>query len=76
MIDVDRFKEVNTRFGHLTGDLVLTEMASLLKNSVRGSDAAIRYGGDEFLVILADSDRAGALRVIDRIMPRAVTVGA
>ena len=67
MIDVDRFKEVNTKFGHLTGDLVLTEMASLLKNSVRGNDATIRYGGDEFLVILADSDRAGALRVIDRI---------
>lgn len=67
MADVDQFKTVNTRFGHLTGDLVLTEMASLLKNSVRGSDAVIRYGGDEFLVILADSDREGALRVIDRM---------
>jgi diguanylate cyclase (GGDEF)-like protein len=67
MADVDRFKEVNTRFGHLTGDMVLTEMAALLKNCVRGSDAVIRYGGDEFLVILADSDREGALRVIDRI---------
>jgi len=39
LIDVDRFKEVNTRFGHLTGDVVLADTAALLKNSVRGSDA-------------------------------------
>jgi diguanylate cyclase (GGDEF)-like protein len=67
MVDIDRFKEVNTRFGHLTGDMVLAEMASLLRNSVRGSDAVIRYGGDEFLVILSESDREGALHVIERI---------
>jgi diguanylate cyclase (GGDEF)-like protein len=67
MIDIDRFKEINTRFGHLTGDMVIAEIASLLKNSVRGNDAVIRYGGDEFLVILAESDRNGALRVMARI---------
>jgi diguanylate cyclase (GGDEF)-like protein len=67
MVDIDRFKEVNTRFGHLTGDMVLAEVASMLRNSVRGSDAVIRYGGDEFLVILPESDREGAERVIDRI---------
>jgi diguanylate cyclase (GGDEF)-like protein len=66
LIDVDRFKEVNTRFGHLTGDVVLSEIAGLLKNSVRGSDAVIRYGGDEFLVILADTPRDTAFRVVER----------
>src|SRR5690349_16790705 len=67
MVDIDRFKQVNTRFGHLTGDMVIAEMASLLKNSVRGSDAVIRFGGDEFFVILADADQDGSQRVIDRI---------
>ena len=67
LIDVDRFKDVNSRFGHLTGDLVLVEVATLLKSSVRGSDAVIRYGGDEFLVILADATREGAKLVENRI---------
>src|SRR5438552_18440025 len=51
LVDVDRFREVNTRFGHLAGDVVSAEIASLLKRAMRGSDAVIRYGGDEFLVI-------------------------
>ena len=67
LIDVDRFKEVNTRFGHLTGDFVLAEVASILRGSVRGSDAVIRYGGDEFLIILADTGVIGASRVVHRI---------
>jgi diguanylate cyclase (GGDEF)-like protein len=67
LIDVDRFKQVNTRFGHLTGDFVLAEIAALLKNSVRGSDAVIRYGGDEFVIILADASREGTGQVIARI---------
>jgi diguanylate cyclase (GGDEF)-like protein len=66
LIDVDRFKEVNTKFGHLTGDFTLAEIASMLKSSVRGSDAVVRYGGDEFLLILADTSAAGAHRVIER----------
>lgn len=67
MVDLDNFKQVNTRFGHLTGDLVLSEFASLLKASIRGSDAAIRYGGDEFVIILADTKAAEAQRVVERI---------
>jgi len=67
MVDADNFKQVNTRFGHLTGDFVLAEIASLLKSSIRASDAAIRYGGDEFLIILADTAAAGAEKVIERI---------
>lgn len=55
MVDVDSFREINSRFGHTTGDFVLLEVATILKSAVRGSDAVIRYGGDEFLVILADA---------------------
>jgi diguanylate cyclase (GGDEF)-like protein len=67
MIDVDRLKEVNTRFGHLTGDVVLASTAALLKHSVRGSDAVFRYGGDEFLIILADTSCSDARHVVERI---------
>ena len=67
MVDVDRFKKVNTLFGHLTGDFVLAEVASILRGAVRGTDAVVRYGGDEFLVILADSPLDGAQVVVERV---------
>ncbi len=67
MVDVDRFKEVNTQFGHITGDFVLSEVAGLLRNSTRGSDAVVRYGGDEFLIILADTSQERAGTVVQRI---------
>jgi diguanylate cyclase (GGDEF)-like protein len=66
VIDADNFKEVNTRFGHLTGDFVLAEIAALLQGAVRGSDAVVRYGGDEFLVILADAPLDGAMIAVNR----------
>jgi diguanylate cyclase (GGDEF)-like protein len=67
LIDIDHFKEVNTRFGHLTGDIVLAEIAALLASVVRGADAVIRYGGDEFLIILTDAPVEGAEVVAGRI---------
>jgi diguanylate cyclase (GGDEF)-like protein len=67
MIDVDKFKDVNTKFGHLTGDVVLANTAALLKQSVRGSDAVFRYGGDEFLIILADTSSVDSVHVVQRI---------
>ena len=67
LIDVDRFKQVNTRFGHLTGDFVLAEIAGLLRTSLRGSDAVVRYGGDEFLTILAEASASQARKVVERI---------
>jgi len=67
LIDVDQFKQVNTKFGHLTGDVVLANTAALLKHSVRGSDAVFRYGGDEFLIILADTSSLDARYVVERI---------
>jgi len=67
MVDVDRFKDVNTRFGHLMGDFVLVEVATILRRAVRGSDTVVRYGGDEFLVILADATFMGGQVVVERI---------
>ena len=66
-LDIDDFKNVNSRFGHLSGDLVLAEVGGILKRCVRGSDYVIRMGGDEFLAALADTDLAGAEVVKGRI---------
>lgn len=67
MIDVDRFKSVNTRFGHLAGDRVLNDIARLLKRTFRNSDYIIRYGGDEFLVVMTDTREDQAERAIERL---------
>ena len=66
-IDINDFKDVNTRFGHITGDLILAEVGDLLKKYIRGSDYAIRIGGDEFLVVLVDTDLEGSQVVMGRI---------
>lgn len=65
--DTDRFKDINTRFGHLTGDFVIAEIAAMLRGAVRGSDSVVRYGGDEFLVILADASLEGARIAVNRV---------
>jgi len=67
MIDVDYFKKVNDQHGHLTGDQVLREIARIIRESIREIDVAGRYGGEEFCVILPDTDRKGARYVADRI---------
>lgn len=67
LIDVDRFKEVNSKFGHLTGDVVLAEMAAILKSCVRGCDSVVRYGGDEFLVLLEEANIINADIIVQRI---------
>jgi diguanylate cyclase (GGDEF)-like protein/PAS domain S-box-containing protein len=55
MIDVNRFKEINDTFGHQTGDAVLRAVAEILINAIREGDLVVRYGGDEFLVVLMES---------------------
>lgn len=67
MSDLNNFKQVNDRYGHLMGDYVLAQMAGILKSCVRGSDFVVRYGGDEFLVILPETDEPGAQFVKGRI---------
>ncbi len=62
MIDLDHFKEVNDRYGHQAGDEVLRGVGKILKASVRGSDLACRFGGEEFVLLLPDSTPSDAVR--------------
>ena len=65
--DLDDFKAVNDEHGHPVGDTVLREFSRLLENSVRDVDVAGRWGGEEFLIVLPGTDRAGAVRLAERV---------
>jgi diguanylate cyclase (GGDEF)-like protein len=67
MLDLDYFKMVNDTYGHDAGDAVLKALSTLLKQSVRASDLVIRYGGEEFLIILIDSEGEAADHVAEKI---------
>jgi diguanylate cyclase (GGDEF)-like protein len=66
--DLDGFKQVNDRHGHACGDAVLVETARALKTGCRATDAVARWGGEEFLILLPDTDLAGAKAVLERLM--------
>ncbi len=66
-LDLDLFKKVNDVHGHLMGSRVLVEVADVLRSCVREIDTIIRYGGDEYTIVLADTDRQGAFVVAERI---------
>ena len=61
MFDIDNFKNVNDTYGHIFGDHVLCEIVKLSKNIIRASDGLFRYGGEEFIVLLPDSDLDAAI---------------
>lgn len=67
MLDLDHFKEVNDRYGHTTGDRVLALVAGVLWAHLRKTDIAARYGGDEFAVILPETDLSSAAVIAERI---------
>jgi diguanylate cyclase (GGDEF)-like protein len=67
MFDLDNFKEINDRHGHLCGDAVLAAVGSKMKSELRGSDLKCRYGGDEFMVILPDTPLGGAKQVSENL---------
>jgi diguanylate cyclase (GGDEF)-like protein len=67
MIDVDHFKEFNDRFGHIAGDRVLTAVSRILSLQFRSRDVLIRYGGDEFAILLPQVDADGAFTIADRV---------
>lgn len=69
-IDLDHFKEINDTHGHPFGDLVLTGLANIMKETARDTDAVARLGGDEFIVVLPDTGWEGALTFAERIRRR------
>ncbi len=70
--DLDRFKDVNDRFGHEAGDQVLATTGAALRDMVRESDAVLRWGGEEFVVVLPHTDQSEAVALLDRLRARGV----
>lgn len=66
LVDLDHFKRLNDVYGHAIGDRVLAEVAAVLRESCRGTDTVCRYGGEEFLCVLPDTDSAGARELASR----------
>lgn len=67
MIDIDHFKSINDKYGHKVGDLVLKHVAQEIRNHIRSSDIPIRYGGEEFVIVLPNTTRERAYTLAERI---------
>lgn len=67
LIDLDNFKTINDTYGHAVGDLTLQQIGGILREAVRGSDTVFRYGGEEFLVLLPETDLEGAIALAEKI---------
>ncbi|MES9992647.1 MAG: GGDEF domain-containing protein [Candidatus Thiodiazotropha sp.] len=67
VLDIDFFKRINDQYGHAVGDMVLNEIAATVERTIRGSDALYRYGGEEFVVVLNDTNIEGARLLAKRI---------
>ncbi|MBF6031570.1 diguanylate cyclase [Pseudomonas sp. P115] len=70
LIDIDHFKTINDTYGHVTGDIVLRQLGKVLRQNLRATDLAGRYGGDEFCVILPDMPLSRATEVMDALRDR------
>jgi diguanylate cyclase (GGDEF)-like protein len=68
LIDIDHFKSINDEYGHRTGDKVLKEIANLIKNCLRKVDTVARWGGEEFIVLLPETDKEQAVKAASRII--------
>ncbi len=67
-LDLDNFKKINDRYGHENGDLALKFLANILQSHIRSEDTSIRWGGDEFVIMLADSENEGAKRIANLLI--------
>ncbi len=67
MLDIDNFKRINDTYGHLVGDYILKKIAEIVKENIRKDDLAVRFGGEEILIVLYDTDRNEAENVFERI---------
>lgn len=67
MIDLDDFKKINDAYGHQVGDMVLVKIAEVFKQNARATDTVVRWGGEEFAIILPRTNATGAITVLERI---------
>ncbi len=67
LLDIDHFKRINDTWGHPCGDAALRAVAHCIAETIRGSDILFRYGGEEFVILLSDTDAQGALQLAERI---------
>lgn len=67
LIDVDNFKAVNDSYGHPAGDSVLKQLAFIFEDNARAADVVVRWGGEEFAIILSNTDHDGAVKFLERI---------
>ncbi len=74
LVDIDHFKSVNDNYGHLVGDQVLKHLSKLIKENIRKTDFAFRYGGEEFIVLLSNADVRNAQHVAEQIRKKLETV--
>ena len=70
LFDIDHFKTINDTFGHLAGDMVIRNMADLLRSSIRTTDTPFRYGGDEFLLLLPGTGLRAARFVAEKLLKK------
>ncbi len=68
IVDIDNFKLINDKFGHLVGDFVLVKLAQIMKTLIRKTDKIYRYGGDEFIIVFNRSTLLNAQKIIERIV--------
>ena len=66
-LDIDHFKAINDQHGHECGDITLTAVTKWIKGSLRSSDVVLRFGGEEFVILLSNTDLAGAELLAERI---------
>ncbi|GGA09646.1 hypothetical protein GCM10008018_64010 [Paenibacillus marchantiophytorum] len=67
LLDIDNFKTINDTFGHLIGDVVLSRVAQIIKETISSNDIAARYGGEEFALLLFETDVARAIKLVETI---------
>jgi diguanylate cyclase (GGDEF)-like protein len=70
MVDLDRFKQINDRLGHLAGDRYLQKIGGVIQDTMRAADIPCRWGGEEFAILLPETDRGGARAIAERLQER------